>query len=298
MSKYINKKTAEELKELIDTTRAALGDAASGVSDPDMLVNMIDTQLEKYRKEVAKDTPDAETVLKAVADAHKYVTAYNTYYILEQLNVYKTSEWSFTFNDYLHQQTTNGLKIEETDGGYERKEAKLPISFYDVLAVGAGADFEGVLNAARILADNIARNITQDDTAYITRPRMAKTYRDLRERLGWTKTSNNQLAAQLNELVNNFITPKGTDEIKMINADVKYLKVALLDAKNSINAAGGYKLKNDETILNFVFRAIYTRRNSLAYEFQRCSTSEKKSRGSAKNAEQTTVKAPEEESAK
>lgn len=126
-----------------------------------------------------------------------------------------------------------------------------------------------ILDCCRIFVDNLAANELGGET-HIARKGLSAGYIELRTRKGWTlpkdaKASNKALAAQLTEIckmISVNVAPT------MINADVKFVKSMVIDGKSEANKAGTFVTKNDSTIVKAIFRAMYTRHNGLAYEWQ------------------------------
>lgn len=81
------------------------------------------------------------------------------------------------------------------------------------------------------------------------------------------KLSKNQLEAMLNEVVFAIIP----DDVcgKMVKADVEFIATALVNAdQRRGDVAGSFSTRNSVSMEAFLFTAIYTRRNGLAYKFQ------------------------------
>ena len=66
---------------------------------------------------------------------------------------------------------------------------------------------------------------------------------------------------------------RGAD-VTMIKADLKFIEDSLFDTKNGADTAGSYVMRNEKTVVGYIFRALYTRYNKLPYGFQNSSNAE------------------------
>ena len=109
---------------------------------------------------------------------------------------------------------------------------------------------------------------------YVVRNAMSAKLLEQRKKMGtiWQPdrggtVSMTKLVALLNEVVTAILP----DEVapKMLKPDVRYFASALISAKkSSTDEAGQFAVRNAASMEEFLFRAIYTRRHSLAYAFQ------------------------------
>jgi len=109
---------------------------------------------------------------------------------------------------------------------------------------------------------------------YVVRNAMSAKLLEQRKKMGaiWQpdrggSVSMTKLVALLNEVVTAILP----DEVapKMLKPDVRYFASALISAKKSTtDEAGQFAVRNAASMEEFLFRAIYTRRHSLAYAFQ------------------------------
>ncbi len=109
---------------------------------------------------------------------------------------------------------------------------------------------------------------------YVVRNAMSAKLLEQRKKMGtiWQPdrggtVSMTKLVALLNEVVTAILP----DEVapKMIKPDVRYFASALISAKRSTtDEAGQFSVRNVASMEEYLFRAIYTRRHSLAYAFQ------------------------------
>lgn len=155
--------------------------------------------------------------------------------------------------------------VKGKDGNME--PAKVGLSAYDYVSYIHPTEMNGIKNACVIFADNIVKS-EFSNVAGISRKALSTGFVQLRERMGWTidgKTSNSKLAEQLTQIFHFMF--RGV-EFKAVNADVKFVKNSIIQGIDTPDAAGAYILRNEETMVNIVFRAAYTRINNLAYPWQ------------------------------
>lgn len=127
----------------------------------------------------------------------------------------------------------------------------------------------------RILCENIVLHTAKDmGEQYVTRNAMSSALVEKRASMGpvWQPDSKgnismNKLVAMLNEVVFAILPDDACKP--MIKADVRYIAAGLISAKRSkTDEAGQLAVRNSVSMEEFLFRAIYTRRNGLAYAFQ------------------------------
>lgn len=187
-------------------------------------------------------------------------------------------------SSYLDNQCVKGFQLKQNkDKQWEVSATDaVELEAYDFVCAICSADLNGILDACCIFVDNVAKYEFGDDAA-VSRKSLHDSYIDLRKRRGWTlpkdvKSVPKALAAQLTEICN-MISCKTAP--KMQTTDVKFIKFFIINAKSKANEAGKFVIRNDATIVNAIFRAMYTRHNKLPYEWQN-------QNGSDKNAARTS----------
>lgn len=187
-------------------------------------------------------------------------------------------------SSYLDNQCVKGFQLKQNkDKQWEVSATDaVELEAYDFVCAICSADLNGILDACCIFVDNVAKYEFGDDAA-VSRKSLHDSYIDLRKRKGWTlpkdaKSVPKALAAQLTEICN-MISCKTAP--KMQTTDVKFIKFFIINAKSKANEAGKFVIRNDATIVNAIFRAMYTRHNKLPYEWQN-------QNGSDKNAARTS----------
>lgn len=210
-----------------------------------------------------------------MASAKKPVTAAITLYNDEQRMLRLEQMQEMTHKDamrsYLDNQCVKGFVLKQN------KEKQWEVSgtdsveldAYDFVSAICSADLNGILDACCIFVDNVAKYEFGEDAA-VSRKSLHDSYIDLRKRKGWTlpkdvKSVPKALAGQLTEICN-MISCKTAP--KMQTTDVKFIKFFIINAKSKANEAGKFVIRNDATIVNAIFRAMYTRHNKLPYEWQ------------------------------
>ena len=228
-------------------------------------------EVAKFNEYVKTPRTEEETIaaLKPVKDA---VALYNDemrMLRLEELEGMKAKE---AVAEYLRTQCVKGfaVKNDKKEGGWKVQATdKVEVDAYDFVSTICTADLNGIIDAACIFVDNVARWQFKTDGAYITRDALSKEYVSLRERKNWDidikKENLSTLAAQMTEICQTIsfgVAPK------MINPDVKYVMFSVIGTKNVADAAGRFVIRDEKTVVRAMFRAMWTRYNKKAYEFQ------------------------------
>lgn len=222
---------------------------------------------------VSADTPTAKAVAAATEQANVAVNNYNAVVYNERLTQWSTMPDAEAYSAYMEDQTVAGLTIKTNDtGAYYLSERPVVVSAYDWIKVRRPEELKGLLDTCVVFADNCARLKVKntEDAHLITRAVLPAHYAEVRDRLGWDvpedKLSRTVLKTQLNTLVSRML-PRGV-ELTMLGSDFRFVYDSLFQTVNKANSAGRYQTRNNETILNYVFRAMYTRYNKLPYEWQ------------------------------
>lgn len=224
-----------------------------------------------------------------VASAKKPVVSAISLYNDEQRMVRLEQMQEMTHKDamrsYLDNQCVKGFQLKQNKEKRWEVAAtdSVELEAYDFVCAICSADLNGILDACCIFVDNVAKYEFGDDAA-VSRKSLHDSYLDLRKRKGWTlpkdaKSVPKALAAQLTEICN-MISCKTAP--KMQTTDVKFIKFFIINAKSKANEAGKFIIRNDATIVNAIFRAMYTRHNRLPYEWQN-------QNGADKNAARTVA---------
>ena len=216
------------------------------------------------------------------------VKMYNALVVEERFDEFKAMSEEEAFKAYLDDQITKGVRVslDAETNRYEISENDITLRFSDFLAATRPTEVNGIMDAIAIFVDNLARRDCNNDAAYVSKHSIHPDYIRLRNNLGWDDISTNSaILRQLNKLVNTFILPKDIN-IKMIDPDVRYIRTGAVKSVDKANKPGAYVQRNDETLCGFIFRAIYTRWNSFAYEFQKTRAQDK---GTYKTYPQTTA---------
>lgn len=234
----------------------------------------------KFEKfvEIVESGADDDTVTAAKKPVNSAIALYHDEMRMERLEQLKSMDSAEADLEYLRTQCVPGLKLEKSkDNEWSvvdtvKKDGKevpyvVPLSAFDFINYVHRTEMNCIKNACVIFADNIVRSELGKD-AGISRKGMSQSYINLRDRMGWNitgATGKDKLAEQLTEIFHFMM--RGV-EFKAIKADVKFVKAAILQGVDKPDQAGSYILHNEETIVNIVFRAGYTRINNLPYSFQ------------------------------
>lgn len=204
---------------------------------------------------------------------------------LEQLSALTGRE---AMRSYLDTQCVKGfeLKNSKEEGWKLAETTTVELLAYDFISEICSADLNGILDACCIFVDNVAKNEFGEDAA-ISRKSLSDSYVAMRKRMGWElpkdkKQTNKKLAEQLTEICN-MVSFKTAPT--MLNADVKFIKFFVISARSKANEAGKFVVRNDSTIVEAVFRAMYTRKNNKPYQWQNQSNSGNSARTVGANAD-------------
>lgn len=235
-------------------------------------------------------TSPTEDAVKARATAVKEVLAYyNDQKRIERLDELKAmGNYTLAMTDYIRNQCVTGLAMThdtKNESWALEDDNKVELEALDVIDELNPVARDGIIDMCCIFADNLARFDSNDEKATVTnRTGLSESYMEMRKRFGWdtpaSKLSKTVLAKQMTELVQKIC--RGLD-ITMIGPDVRFVKSGVLVSQSKANQAGRFVLKNERTIINFIFRAAYTRYNKLPYEFQNDTRAEKKALGYTEN---------------
>lgn len=275
-------KRMESIKALVqkarenETVKDLLSERPDAI-DNDFLHALCVVRCRELNTLLGQESCHPTAVPTAISAVNEVVKAHNDLTKLDKLNTLAGMEPADAFKVFMADQSVSGgVTFEQDENTYYIKTgAKLALTFYDFLKVTLPSfELNGLLDMAAIIGDNIARVDCALDGAHVTKACMTESYRDLRARLGWDLSAEDnslnktQVRNQMNELAQRLI-PKGSDiEIKFINADFRFIKESAIEAVDRANKPGEYVLRKESTLLNFFFRAMYTRYNRLAYNFQ------------------------------
>lgn len=217
---------------------------------------------------VARTDDEVASAKKPVSNA---IALYNDEQRMLRLEQMQEMTHKDAMRSYLDNQCVKGFALKQNKEKQWEVSATdaVELEAYDFVCGICSADLNGILDACCIFVDNVAKYEFGDDAA-VSRKSLHDSYIDLRKRKNWTlpkdaKSVPKALAAQLTEICN-MISCKTAP--KMQTTDVKFIKFFIINAKSKANEAGKFVIRNDATIVNAIFRAMYTRHNKLPYEWQ------------------------------
>lgn len=234
---------------------------------------------EEYRKfvEFCKAAPRTEEETKKALESVRYaVNLYNDEMRCERIDQFLDMKPKEAMEEYLRNQNVTGLRIDNDKdmGPVINTDEKVELDAYDFVAALCPLGIANILDTVCIFADSLAR-FSLKGVEGVTMNSMHAGYIEMRNRLAeknpdvWDvaddKLSKRKLAAQLTEICRMISFGMAPE---MLNPDVVYLEKAICVAKSVSNEAGKIQIRDEKTILRFVFRAMYTRYNKLAYDFQ------------------------------
>lgn len=263
-----------KFRTTLDTTANQLKVMLSLDKDSDntrVFLANVSKKYETFVKEVTDAGEVDDTVIMAKAQPVKEaINLFNDEMRMERIEQLSQMKYQDALKDFIRTQFVSGLAFGKVDDvwGFHTTE-EVAVDFYDVLSVLNKPALPGIMDACAIYMDNLARFELKDDSAHIAASPISAEYKALRTRMKWDAPadgmSKNVLARQLNEIAHMVFAGA---EPKMINPDVTYISRGILVAKNNANVAGSFQLRDEKTMLRYLFRAVYTRTNGLAYDFQ------------------------------
>ena len=213
----------------------------------------------------------ADAMLRDVKSA---VALYNDECRVERIEYLCTLKFRDAMVEFMESQTVSGVALAKDKTTkmpcLEWENAPVGIGAFDVINALNPADMNGILDMSEIIADNIARLETKGDNGKVTRKAIHSSKKDLAHRMGWDIETDKLSLTELSKELTAYAGIVFGKEfgVKMINADVKFIMRGILGAKDVANKAGVMTMRNQETLVNFVFRAMYTRIHKLAYDWQ------------------------------
>lgn len=221
--------------------------------------------------EFLKGNPGDKEVAIAKSPVVDAIATYNDEMRMQRIEQLKAIPGREAMLSYLENQCVKGLALKQNKEGQWNFEGvdNVELTAYDFICEICDKELTGIIESCCIFVDNIAKNEFGDD-ANISRRGAHQSYIDLRDRKGWTlpkdkKLQPKELARQLTEVCN-MISFKQAPT--MLNCDVKFVKFFVIEARSKANEAGSFGIRNDSTIVNAVFRALYTRKNNKPYSWQ------------------------------
>lgn len=210
-------------------------------------------------------------VVSAKAPVLDAISWYNDEMRMQRIEQLKALPGKTAMLTYLDNQCVKGLSMKQNkDKSWEFGDCDtVELTPYDCISEICGAELDGIINCCCIFVDNVAKNEFGEDSQ-ISRRGAHESYIAIRKAKGWElpkdkKLHDKELAAQLTEVCN-MISYKQAPAMK--KADVKFVKFFVMGARRKANEAGEFVVRNDSTIVNAVFGALYTRKNGKPYSWQ------------------------------
>ena len=239
-----------------------------------------------------------EEISIAVKPVNDAIALFNDEARRERLEQLESMPQADAVKDFMCTQCVKGFTVgkDKENGWQVSEDDSVAVSAFDMVKSLFPVEKAGIIDACCIIADNIVKwHFKNDEKSAVNRKGLSEHYISLRKRRGWeinvTKCSKSALAKQLTEIVG-MVCP-GL-EINMINADVTFLETSIIQGKSVADKAGSYTLRNEETIVNFLYRAAFTRYNKLPYDFQNGTRADKTpaSEGANKDMAEVEPKTP------
>ena len=173
--------------------------------------------------------------------------------------------------EHMSNQNVSGLALKnDRECGWTVVPADdVKVEFYDLLEDLCPTEINGIIDACCIFADNLVKwHFKDSEKMLVDRKELSEGYKSLRKRMGWeiddiSKVGKGYMADQLNALVK--LIFRGID-VKMVKTDVAFIETGAINVgKDRGNEAGYFIFRKESTVVNLIFRAVYTRYNKLVY---------------------------------
>lgn len=239
----------------------------------------------------------------AASDVKAFISIVNDEFRVQYLETLVEMPQKVAFEKFLQNQTVSGfaLKFSQKTGEYSvEPDENVPVEFADFLHYVVPAEESVIKDLCCIFADNLIRwNLNRDGASLTNKTVISESYKIMAKSQGldlsngtgevnWSKIGKTAMAEHLTKIVERVFAGTGISP-KMLNADVKWISFAILQGRGKANKSGTYVLKNERTIVNAIFRAVYTRVNKLPYDFQDQTNSQKDPFSQAPNKEMGEV---------
>lgn len=290
-------KTEKQLSALKDTFAQKYPEINSNVSLEDFFGTVLQSRFANFVGFLKVEHTEEEVSLE-LAKVTPFVVYANDTIRLARLKALKAMPYQSAYADYLKDQSVKGYAIKEgeEDNSFTlAEEEAISLDPYDFFCyMSSSAEKQGLINACCILCDNVARFVTNsnNEKATIVGASLKPDYVEMRKKHNWGgKVSKNSLTSELNDVAKLLA---GDSAPVMIKADVTFLIHGIIQSKSEMNKAGCFVKRDEKTVIRFVFRAMYTRANKLAYSFQdkTLNSKEDKRTETAKGSDVTTNAEP------
>lgn len=278
-------KFADDINKRLAASAVSNGkEAPAPLSTKDAVERNLTAAFAKFQN-FMDETHSEDEINIALVPVRTAISVINDEIRRERLEAMAKMPYRDAFLDYLRTQCVTGYSLSKNkDGDFVLdSDASVPLDAYDFISTLCSADLNGIIDACCIFADNVARYAISD-SAVVSKNSMHQTYIDLRDRKGWnipkSKLSLNALAKQMTEIAQMIscgVAPR------MQSTDVTYVMHSIIQSKDVADSAGKFVKRDERTVVRFMFRALYTRYNKLAYEFQDTTRSAKGALGVKNN---------------
>lgn len=277
------RKSLDEIAAQVNAVRKASNPETKELPVKDALVYDLNAKWAVFERFMDKPRTEEE-VAQALSPVRAALNIVNDEVRMERLESMQKMAFKEAFLDYMRTQCVTGYRVKTEGETYLLDgEASVYLDAYDVVSALYTADLNGIIDSCCIFADNVARFAIGED-ASISKNSLHQSYIDLRNRKGWnvpkSKLSKSVLAEQMTEICK-FIS--GGISPKMLNPDVTFVLNGIIQAKDEADSAGKFVKRDERTVVRFIFRALYTRYNNLAYSFQDTTRASKGALGAKNN---------------
>lgn len=216
------------------------------------------------------EVTDAE-INAAKSPVNTAISEFNDEMRMQRIEELCKLPYTDALREHLGNQNVSGLALKnDKDHGWVIVPADdVKVEFYDLLEDLCPVEINGIIDACCIFADNLVKwHFKDSEKMLVDRKELSEGYKSLRKRMGWeiddiSKVGKGYMTDQLNALVK--LIFRGID-VKMVKTDVAFIETGAINVgKDRGNEAGSFIFRKESTVVNLIFRAVYTRYNKLVY---------------------------------
>ena len=245
-----------------------------GMNNADTMTGYVIAKNGEYT--AAQTQPDKDAELRALASLNDAVAMYNDFARCARISALMELGPKAGMEEFLRDQTVVGYAVKpKKDSEFMELESGVSIMLkpVDYIRVVCEREMPRIRDLVRIFTHKMTELETHKDTG-VSYAGMSASYLQLLDALKeknpvWGTPAKDLSKAKLAWMLEDIVKTMTFGVVdKMQSTDITYLQKYVFVATDAANKAGGVTAKGAETVINGIFRAAYTRKNGLAYEWQ------------------------------
>lgn len=245
-----------------------------GMNSADTMTGYVIAKNGEYT--VAQTQQDKDAELRALASLNEAVAMYNDFARCARITALMEMGAKAGMEEFLRDQTIVGYAVKpKKDSEFMELESGVSIMLkpVDYIRVVCEREMPRIRDLVRIFTHKMTELETHKDTG-VSYAGMSASYYQLLGALTekspvWGTPAKDLSKAKLAWMLEEIVKTMTFGVVdKMQSTDITYLQKYVFVATDTANKAGGITAKGAETVINGIFRAAYTRKNDLAYEWQ------------------------------